>query len=168
MLCRRIYLQLLLSVVLVFVSSVGIAVFSTPPADAKLQLHHDAPGQIHYHSQQSLLDRSGHAWQVVLFKQFRNEPTAIHLRLVGFPGVVEVAHPQPLEIITAKGQIFTAADVYPEKSPAVNVGEYNLTDVLPKLGSDRLEIWIKVKGESLAIEIPAVLVQEWQWLASNV
>lgn len=145
------------------------AIVATKPANAMLRLHQDAPGKMQYHSQESLQDQFGHAWQVVLFKQLKlGEPPSFHLRLVGFPNLVEFAHPKPLEIMTKSGQLQIAADVFEEKSPALNVGEYNFTDASKKLGKDYLKLSLPVKGENIFLEIPPALVTEWQWLADNL
>ncbi|MEB3182212.1 MAG: DUF3122 domain-containing protein [Nostocaceae cyanobacterium] len=140
-------------------------------ADALLRQHQDAPGVMRYHSQVSIKDDLGYSWQVVLFKLFLpGEPTSINLRLVGFPGVVEFTHPQSLEILTAKGKLLTAADVYAEKSPAPNVGEYRFTDVLNTLSStERLKLFLPLRGvPPLVLKIPEVVVLEWQWLVTDV
>jgi Protein of unknown function (DUF3122) len=85
-------------------------------------------------------DEFGYAWQVLLFKQnYFNPVRDLRLRLVAFPGVVEIAHPQPLEIEATSGKLLSASDAYAITAPAPNVGEYNLTDVLPKLP----KIWVK-------------------------
>lgn len=139
----------------------------TQPAWADLRLHQDAPGVMRYHSQQSLRDASGNALQVVLFKQITpGKPTEFHLRLVGFPGIIEFLHPQRLEVITTSGQILTAADVYASGSPAANVGEYNFTEILAKLSAkDAPTLAVQLKGDRvLDLKIPKSLAQEWQLL----
>lgn len=142
----------------------------TQPAWADLRLHQDAPGVMRYHSQQSLRDASGNAFQVVLFKQTTpGKPTQFHLRLVGFPGVIEFLHPQRLEVITNSGQLLTAVDVYPQGAPAANVGEYNFTEILAKLSpKDAPSLAVQLKGDrSLSLKIPKSLAQEWQLLADK-
>ena len=141
------------------------------PAVAVLRQHQDAPGIMRYHSQQSLPDESGNAWQVVLFRQITpGKPTLFNLRLVGFPGISEFTHPQSLEITTAGGQVLTGADVFAQGAPAPNVGQYNFTDVLPRLGTnDFLILSVPLKGEqTLVLKIPQSLVVEWQWLAAEL
>ncbi len=143
----------------------------TQPAFAALRLHQDAPGVMRYHSQQSLRDTSGNAFQVVLFKQITpGKPTEFHLRLVGFPGVIEFLHPQRLEIITASGQLLTAVDVYAGGAPAANVGEYNFTEILAKLSlKDSVSLAVQLKGNTvLSLKIPKSLAQEWQLLADDL
>lgn len=65
---------------------------------------------------------------MLLFKQNYNSAVKeLRLRLVAFPGVVEIAHPQPLLIETAAGRLLNASDAYALNAPVPNVGEYNLT-----------------------------------------
>ncbi len=149
----------------------GQMALTQQPAVAVLRQHQDAPGIMRYHSQESLRDGAGNAWQVVLFKQITSgEPTLFNLRLVGFPGVTELTHPQPLEIITARGHILIAADEFAGGAPAPNVGQYNLTDILAKLQvNDSLTLSVPLKGEqTLSLKIPQSLVKEWQWLTDEL
>jgi hypothetical protein len=162
--------RLLLLSGLVLFLLLGQLTFTKEPAMAVLRQHQDEPGVMRYHSQQSLLDASGNAWQVVLFKQITpGQPVRFNLRLVGFPGIAELTHPQPLEISTASGQVLTAADVFAEESPAPNVGQYNFTEVLSKLQKDSLTLSVPLKSkETLCLKIPESLVTEWQWLETEL
>ncbi|MDH6061437.1 DUF3122 domain-containing protein [Chrysosporum bergii ANA360D] len=140
-------------------------------AQAVLRQHHDAPGVLRYHSQVSIKDEKGYSWQVVLFKQNYNLPIQeLKLRLVGFPGVVEVAHPQTLEIETVSGKLLAASDVYALAAPAPNVGEYDLTNILPQLPTtDALKLYLPIKGgKTLILKIPNNVVTEWQWLTTEI
>jgi hypothetical protein len=140
-------------------------------ANALLRLHQDVPGVMHYHSQESIKDDGGHAWQIVLFKVFEaGKPINIHLRLVAFPGVVEFAHPRSLEVITKEGKLLIANDIYRENAPASNVGEYDFTDVLNQLKTiDNLKLYLPLLEEKhLILKIPETLVSEWQILVTDV
>lgn len=161
---------LVLSTIVLFLL-LGEITLTQQPAVAVLRQHQDAPGIMRYHSQQSLRDEAGNPWQVVLFKQITpGQPALLNLRLVGFPGIAEFTHPQPLEITTARGHILTAADVFGEKSPAPNVGQYNFTNVLAKLQvNDSLKLSVPLKGElTLVLKIPNPLLREWQWLVDEL
>ena len=162
--------RLLLLSGLVLLLLLGQFALTQEPATAVLRQHQDEPGVMRYHSQQSLLDASGNAWQVVLFKQITpGQPVRFNLRLVGFPGVAELTHPQPLEISTASGQVLTATDVFAEESPAPNVGQYNFTEVLSKLQKGYLTLSVPLKSkETLSLKIPESLVTEWQWLETEL
>ncbi len=140
-------------------------------AQALLRQHHDSPGVLRYHSQVSIKDEKGYAWQVLLFKQNYNSPVKdLRLRVVGFPGIAEIAHPQPLEIEAASGKLLSASDVYALAAPAPNVGEYNLTNVLPQLSStDALKLYVPTKSvKPLVLKIPNNVVTEWQWLVTEI
>jgi hypothetical protein len=173
MFCRnqQIFAQLLMLCGLVLFLLLGQFILTQQPAAAMLRQHQDEPGIMRYHSQESLRDQSGNAWQVLLFKQITpGKPILFNLRLVGFPGIAEFTHPQPLEITTAGGKILIAVDVFAQGSPAPNVGQYNFTDVLTKLReNDSLTLSVPLKGEqTLSLKIPQPLVVEWQWLANEL
>jgi uncharacterized protein DUF3122 len=162
------YFRLYTLVVLLALIACG---WSTKPAQAMLRQHHDSPGVLRYHSQVSIKDNKGYAWQVLLFKENYNNPIReLRLRLVGFPGVVEVAHPQPLEINTASGKLLLASDAYALAAPAPNVGEYELTNILPKLPTtDALKLYVPAKNaQPLVLNIPNSVVTEWQWLVAEI
>ncbi|MBD2166628.1 DUF3122 domain-containing protein [Calothrix membranacea FACHB-236] len=140
-------------------------------AQALLRQHHDSPGILRYHSQVSIKDEFGYAWQVLLFKQNYNSVVPdLRLRLVGFPGVVEIAHPQPLEIETVSGKLLLASDAYAFNTPAPNVGEYELTNILPKLPTtDALKLYVPISAKKpLVLNIPNTIVTEWQWLVTEI
>ena len=140
------------------------------PAVAVLRQHHETPGVLRYHAQNSLQDQQGMTWQVVLFPEYKsNLVTKYHLRLVGFPGIAEFIHPQPLEIITANRQVLKAADFIAVSSHAPNVVEFDLTDILPILpekGSLKLSAILQ-GNHDLSLKIPESTVIEWQWLFTN-
>ncbi|MBW4646890.1 MAG: DUF3122 domain-containing protein [Goleter apudmare HA4340-LM2] len=140
-------------------------------AYALLRQHHDSPSVLRYHSQVSIKDEQGYAWQVLLFKQnYQNVAKELRLRLVGFPGVAELVHPKSLEIITAEGKILSASDVYARAAPANNVGEYDVTDVLPKLSATgALKLYVPVSfDQPLLLKIPDSVVTEWQLLITDI
>jgi Protein of unknown function (DUF3122). len=173
MLCRtqQTFSRLLVLGGVVLFLLLGQFALTQQPAMAVLRQHQDEPGIMRYHSQESLRDQSGNAWQVLLFKQITpGKPILFNLRLVGFPGIAEFTHPQPLEITTVGGQILIAVDVFAQRSPAPNVGQYNFTDVLTKLReNDSLTLSVPLKGEqTLSLKIPQPLVVEWQWLANEL
>jgi len=173
MLCRtqQTFSRLLVLGGVVLFLLLGQFALTQQPAAAVLRQHQDEPGIMRYHSQESLRDQSGNAWQVLLFKQITpGKPILFNLRLVGFPGIGEFTHPQPLEITTVEGQILIAVDVFAQGSPAPNVGQYNFTDVLTKLReNDSLTLSVPLKGEqTLSLKIPQPLVVEWQWLANEL
>ncbi len=167
----KIIFQRLRCCILVLLLIVCSTTIFSDSANALLRLHQDTPGVMHYHSQESIKDDAGRAWQVVLFKIFKQgKPTNIHLRLVAFPGVAEFNHPRSLEIITKEGKLLVADDIYAEVAPASNVGEYDFTDVLTQLKTiDSLELYLPlIEEKHLILKIPQTLVSEWQILVTDV
>ena len=145
--------------------------FTTQESTAMLRQHHDAPGVLRYHSQVSIKDKQEYTWQVLLFKKINpGVKQELNLRIVGFPGIFEFSHPHSLEIVTKSGKLLNASDVYATSSPAANVGEYNLTDVLPKLTTvESLKLNLPLLGTRKKIlEIPKAVVTEWQLLVTEV
>ncbi|AFZ33117.1 hypothetical protein Glo7428_4684 [Gloeocapsa sp. PCC 7428] len=129
----------------------------------------EAPGEILYRSQQRLQDSSGNYWQVILFKQVQiGQPPLVNLRLVGFPGVAELIHPQPLRITTPTGEILTANDVFLVEAPAPTIGQYDVRNILPNLPVESLQLILPLAGDRfINISVPRFVVQEWQEVAAK-
>ncbi len=147
------------------------SVIFCPPATALLRQHHESPGVLRYHAQDSLKDKQQNTWQVLLFPDGQNnQTTKYYLRLVGFPGLAEFIHPQPLEIITSQGKILTAPDAYATSAPAPNVGQYDLTKIIPQLpntGTLKL-VTILENNRDLSLKITKPILTEWQLLAKDI
>ncbi|QIZ71446.1 DUF3122 domain-containing protein [Oxynema aestuarii] len=168
---RRILSVLLLVGSVLLAIAWGLGYLGTPPAAAAIRQTEEAPGQMLYQSRHSLRDRAGHSWQVVLFKRVKSGAVdEVTLRLVGFPGLSAIAHPQPLEIELpgGKGKL-EAKDLFAEKAPAENVGQYGIGEVLDQLpanGSLLLSVPI-ASGEILTLPVPPSVVLEWKTIASH-
>ena len=146
-----------------------LAVCSPLSASAAITQIEESPGQMLYQSRQNLWDQTGKSWQVVAFKRIHPDGSAIlSLRLVGFPGAVELDHTQPLTLTTSMGQTLTAKDVSSEISqdtPALaNVGEYDIQPVLPQLQAEiPLQLTLPmITGSAIELQIPSTTLQEWQ------
>ena len=161
------FLRLLFNLALIYTFSFF---FICSPATALLRQHHETENVLRYHAQDSLKDRNGNTWQVLLFPDKQNVPTAYYLRLVGFPGINSFTHPQSLEIITSQGEILTATDSYSEFAPAPNVGQYDFTtivDRIPDKGSLKLSVPL-TQNRELALKIPPEVLSEWQLLIKEI
>lgn len=148
----------------------GESQLTVQPAWAEIRQIEEAPGQLLYQSQHSLRDQTGYSWQVVLFKQVKDATvTGVNLRLVGFPGVAEFSHPKPLQIKIETGEIFRAEDEFGDKSPAPNVGQYDLKSVLLKLPINQRTVLLLPLADdhTIALQIPPSILLEWQALAQN-
>jgi hypothetical protein len=141
------------------------------PATALLRQHHDSPNTLRYHAQDSLKDSLGNTWQVLLFPDTQeSQTTKYYLRLVGFPGINSFIHPQSLEIITSEGKILMATDAYKKSAPAPNVGQYDLTQIIPQLpkqGSLKLAIPLQ-DDHDLSLKIAKPILTEWQLLTEEI
>jgi Protein of unknown function (DUF3122) len=153
---------------------VSLLVWSPLPAFATTAQIEESPGQMLYQSRQNLRDQTGKSWQVIAFKRIHPEGSAIiSLRLVGFPGAMELDHTQPLTLTTSLGQTLIAKDVSSEISqdtPALaNVGEYDIQPVLPQLRSEiPLELTLPmVTGSAIKLQIPSTAIQEWQTISAR-
>ncbi|MEL6441308.1 MAG: DUF3122 domain-containing protein [Cyanobacteria bacterium J06621_8] len=164
---QQFYRSLLwLKILLIFACS--LLTFSAP-ATALLRQHRATPDLWRYHAQDSLQDRDGNAWQVLLFPE--NAPnSAYYLRLVGFPGVNSFIHPQSLEILTEEGRIFAAADAYEEAAPTPNVGQYDLTPIIPKIDSVKsLQLSVPLQDNcKLVLKIEPEVLSEWHLLTQEI
>ncbi len=142
-----------------------------PPAQALLRQHHETPDVLRYHAQDSLKDRDGNTWQVLLFPDKQEHPTTVYyLRLVGFPGVNSFIHPQSLEILTNQGRILTAADAYPVSAPAANVGQYDLTPIIHQITSAKsVKLSLPLQhNRELALKITPEVFSEWRLLTQEI
>lgn len=140
------------------------------PANALLRQHHETTNVLRYHARDSLRDRDGNTWQVLLFPENdRDGITNYYLRLVGFPGVNSFIHPQSLEIMT-QDKILMAKDAYAELSPAPNVGQYNLTSIMNQLpAKGKLKLAVPLDNyRELALKIPSEVLEEWQLLFHEI
>lgn len=137
------------------------------PILASIHTYPESPTQTMYRSVQSFRDSSNKAWQVVLYKRVKSGlVNSIHLRLVGFPGLVELAHPKDLQITAGTGKVWQAKDVFDESYLPNNVGEYDLLEVMRQLDYNTpLELNFPLKGDRVVeLSIPPFAVQEWRKL----
>jgi hypothetical protein len=160
----QIFWRLLLVGILTIFIFLGFVSLTSQIATAALTQLQEASGETLYRSQRKLDDQSGKVWQVILFKQvYPGQPVSVNLRLVGFPGSVELIHPQPLKSTSARGQVWTAMDVFLDQAPAPTIAQYDLKDILPQLPNEKLTLGIPLTGENfLNISVPSSVVKEWR------
>lgn len=142
---------------------------------ALASVHHYPEGddRVMYRSLQTLRDRQDHAWQLVLFKRVAAGRTErLHLRLVGFPGVTEFAHPHSINIRLSTDRQWQAADVTAHitaNAPiAANVAEYDVQAVMADLDADvPLRLSVPLQPEPVELVVPPFVVQEWRQVANR-
>ncbi|MGF1499776.1 MAG: DUF3122 domain-containing protein [Elainellaceae cyanobacterium] len=162
---------------------VAIALTCPQPAMARLQQEHLAPQIQLNKSLRTLRDNHGYSWQVIAFRRMqgdRSDPAM--LRLVGFPGAVEVDHAQPLQVMGLSDQTILLEDVSAQifmanrsasdaaqsaaQSAAQNVAQYELQPLLPQLKTTlplRLGIPL-LNQEATELRVSPAVVEEWQQL----
>jgi len=120
-----------------------------------------------YRSLSKLQDNSDRAWQVVFYKRYPlGQPDSIHLRLIGFPGLVTLDHDQPLEI-EANRSLFHAEDVTSKDFPIAHVGEYDFKPVLTQLDTDtKLTLILHLTSGEARLKVPSETALEWWRVAS--
>lgn len=160
-----------LRLILTLILSLYLIISNSQPALASIHIYPESSTQIMYRSRQSLRDISDRAWQTVLYKRIKSgKLITLNLRLVGFPGIIELAHPQELQITTGTGKVWNAEDVLVDSSFPANVGEYDFLEVMKKLDSNTpLRINIPLQDESQAeLVVPIFAVKEWRKLLDKV
>ncbi|MBE9169190.1 DUF3122 domain-containing protein [Pleurocapsales cyanobacterium LEGE 06147] len=166
---REFSAKLVLVGTIILLIFIGLDNFNTQLALASIRQMEEAPRQILIQSRHTLQDEQGDSWQVVLFKRFfADGSTIINLRLVDFPGKADFAHPQPLQVSTNKGDLFEAEDMFAQKSPAPNVGQFDVKDILSQLPITKLNLSLGMKGDrSTNLSIPPEVVLEWKSVATQ-
>jgi hypothetical protein len=171
---KKIFSPILLMGVFILWIFLLLGIFTDASAGATIQQLEEAPEQVVYQSRQSLKDQHGKTWQAIAFKRIlANGQTTLDLRLVGFPGVVEIDHTKPLTLINSLGKKLTAADtsnqVFTETAtPEPNVAQYNLQPLLPQLQAEipwKLKLPV-VDSQPISLSVSSTLVQEWHNLAN--
>jgi hypothetical protein len=153
----------------------GLGIINPPSAAAAIRQLEEAPGQMVYQSRQNLKDQHDNTWQAIAFKRIRpNGQTSFDLRLVGFPGVVEIDHTQPITLTNFLGKTLTAIDdshdIFTEAAqPGSNVGQYDLQPLLPELETEiPLTLTLPTTGrESVILSISPSAIAEWKTVASH-
>jgi len=141
-------------------------VILTNCALASVHIYSDATSVL-YRSLSKLQDNSDRAWQVVFYKRFPlGQSDSIHLRLIGFPGLVTLDHDQPLEI-EANRSLFRAEDVTSKDFPIAHVGEYDFKPVLTQLDTDtKLTLILHLTSGEVRLKVPSETALEWWRVAS--
>lgn len=149
-----------------------LSVWLSPPAWAAVHVYHERPGQTTIRSQQSLRDRNNRSWQAILFKRYRADGLeGTYLRLVGFPGVVNIDPQQPLIVDTGTALNWQANPKLDPPTPALpsNTNQYDVAEVINDLQKAiPLTLAVPLQGKAPStIIVPPYAVQEWRDLAAQ-
>ncbi len=172
---RQFFSWFLLVGVILLSILLGWGVLNPPSAAAAIRQLEESPGQMVYQSRQTLKDQHGHTWQAIAFKRILTDGKAsFDLRLVGFPGVVEIDRDQPLTLTDSLGTTLTAPDnssnMFADKNQSQpHEGQYNLQPVLAELPTAiPIELTIPTTGnEPVSLSVSPSVVQEWQTVANQ-
>ncbi|MEG4453430.1 DUF3122 domain-containing protein [Microcoleus sp. N9_A1] len=172
---KKMFSQFLLLGALVLTLSLGLGMLTTPHAVAAIRQLEEAPGQIVYQSRETLKDQHGSSWQAIAFQRVSpNGEMSLELRLVGFPGGVEIDRTQPLLLTDSLGQTLTASDtsstIFTDLSaPEPHVSQYDILPLLPELQAEiPLKLTIStLGGEAIELSVSPSFVQEWKTLLSS-
>jgi hypothetical protein len=135
-------------------------------AVAGIHTYYERPGQVTVRSRQSLRDFSDRAWQAIAFKRFQGETLqGIYLRLVGFPGAVQVDRQRTITLTAPTGQQLQLDGAIDPQTKALptNVGQYDLQPLLANLDNPLpLELQVPLMNGAVAeFAIAPFIVQEW-------
>jgi hypothetical protein len=170
---QRIRRLIVSRILILLVVSSGM-MWAAPNAWATFTQHEEKPGQILFKAKQTLPDQEGYSWQVIVFRQvYPGRQDDVYLRLVGFPGMVAIAHDQPLVLRNKKGDSFLAQPDPGELtknriSPDFHVGQYRLEELVAQLNPtvDWQAVIPTQNQKGRVLNIPSTLIQEWQITAS--
>ncbi|OKH18133.1 hypothetical protein NIES208_07180 [[Limnothrix rosea] IAM M-220] len=156
-------LLLILGLSLLLLLSDGIW---TPLSRADIRQYHNGNGDMLDQARHSLRDIDRRPWQVVVFRDVKNGVAGhLELRLVGFPTQIDFQHPQPLLIQTRSGQDFQAPDEFGDNGPAANVGQYDITEILPRLPQDEPLVLELPTVQRATLKVPASVISEWRLIS---
>lgn len=141
-------------------------------ARAEVRTHLETPTQMLYQSRQTLRDRDRHTWQAIAFKRITpHDETLLYLRLVSFPGSVDIDQDQPLILRDTIGQTHQAPtaidELFTQGRPGNNVGQYRLTAALAALQGDSPQ-WLVIPtsdGSLVELKAPPIALREWRAIA---
>jgi hypothetical protein len=173
---RQILSWLLLLGAIVLGMLFGLGIFNPPSAAAAIRELEESSGQVVYQSRQTLKDQHGNTWQAIAFQRFRPDgQTSLNLRLVGFPGTVNLERDRPLILTDSLGKTLTAADnsshIFTDETapPQLHVGQYDLQPIVPKLQTEiPLTLTLPTQDrEAVWLSVAPTVLQEWQAIANR-
>lgn len=144
-----------------------------PSAQASVHVYHERPGQTTMRSQQSLRDRTDRSWQTIVFKRYRADGLeGVYLRLVGFPGVMDVDPQKPLTINTGTSLRWQVTPKLDPPTPVLpsNTNQYDVADFMADLQKAiPLTLVVPLQNKTTSeIIVPPYAVQEWRELAAKI
>ncbi|MBD3883087.1 DUF3122 domain-containing protein [Phormidium tenue FACHB-886] len=166
---NRSFFNHFLTLAFILLSFLAALTFICQAAFAAVLYTADTSGSVIIQSRRTLHDQDHHSWQAIAFKPIQPDGKIgeLSLRLIGFPGTVEIAHPRSITLTNPQGQsILVPSAPSPSFSNQPHVGQYNLQAILSQLSTDyRLQLELP-SHPSTRLQIPPALLQEWQTIAN--
>lgn len=140
-----------------------ISLVTIQPVIATVTEGNIAPRRSYCRSEQVLVDKAGHKWQVMFFTEVDSpEVTSLNLRLSGISGTDNIESQKPLVIITSNNR-YEATDIFLENPPLPSIGQYNLKNILPRISTTDISLEIPLENDAIAhLDVPESLLREWQ------
>lgn len=165
--------QFILGITLIAIV-LGLNGIFSQPANAEIRKLQEDENQVVYQSRQKLFDRNNQTWQAIAFKRITQEgENHFKIRLSGFPGATEIAHPQPLTVMIPTGQTFKAEDVseeaFADGNPPGNIGQYDFDSIISDLPKG-LEIVFSIptkNDQEVKLAVSPLSIQEWKKVATK-
>jgi Protein of unknown function (DUF3122) len=166
-------LNQLLIVLGLLVAFVALSLAITPAATASILYTADTSGSVIVQSRRTLRDQDRYSWQVIAFKPIHADTREgeLALRLVGFPGAVQIDHSRPITFTGPKGETLSVDDASDRIAvgllPQPHVGQYQLQTALPTLPTEyRLQLNLPTQPPTI-LQISPALIQEWQTVVNT-
>lgn len=160
--------RFLLGILILFLSVPSLPAIAVNPTLGTIRQLEEVPGQMVYQSRQNLRDTQGNVWIAIAFKR---PDDLLYLRLVGFPGVVEIDRTQPLRLIDSLNHTQLASDASAQmfiEGVQPHIGQYDLQPLVSELKPEiplHLEL-PTVQGTTVILKLPPSFVQDWIAIAS--
>lgn len=162
--------QHLAGFVLLLMATIALTLSSPAPAQASIHNYTESTTQTLYRSQHSIRDDRDHAWQAIFLKrQEGDRVTALHLRLVGYPGIGYPSQSRNLEVITGPERVWEFPNVSSqEPNLTENASQFDLSAFIQSENRDLpLKLYLPIRNvrHPSVLTVPPFMVQEWHRVA---
>jgi len=166
----RSFSQTLASLVLVLLATIALTLSSPAPAQASIHTYTESTTQTLSRSQHSIRDDRDHTWQAIFLKrQEGDRVTALHLRLVGYPGMGYPSQSRNLEVITGPEQVWEFPNVSSqEPNLTENASQFDLSAFIQAENRNLpLKLYLPIRNvrHPSVLTVPPFMVQEWHQVA---
>ncbi|MEB3274231.1 MAG: DUF3122 domain-containing protein [Prochlorothrix sp.] len=150
--------------------SIALGLSHPAPAQAAIHTYLETDTQTIYRSQHSVRDDRDQAWQAIFFKrQEGDQVTALHLRLVGFPGMGYPSQSRDLQVVTGPERVWEFPNVSDqEPSLTENASQFDLSTFIQTEDRDLpLKLYLPIRNvrHPSVLTVPPFMVEEWHQVA---